>query len=272
MFSAVGRYVRAFFYLITFRIDKASESLRMNPGVMSATYDRVIQDKRARVNQYKDAIGAMIAQEETKKQKLQVLTDEITKLEKLKAGAAAKASKVASSHNGDAEKTRQDPEYIKCQSAFKDFTSTLSEKRQRADELSADIETLIKNVNGHKSQIQSLMRDLDKLKEEKHDAVADVLGAREEQQIADLMTGLSQDRTSEELRQLRELRQKAGATARMSRELAGLDTKRAEDEFMDFARTSEADDEFDALIGLTKKEAEGAATPTVETPTRIPEA
>ena len=83
MFNAVGKYVRAFFYLITFRINKASETLRMNPGVMSANYDRIIQEKRGRINQYKDAIAAMIAQEETKKEKLKRLTAEIEKLEKL---------------------------------------------------------------------------------------------------------------------------------------------------------------------------------------------
>ena len=111
------------------------------------------------------------------------------------------------------------------------------------------------------------MIDLEKLGEEKHDAVASVLSAKEEQDIADIMTGLSQDRTSEELRELRQLRQKASANARVSRELAGLDTQRAEEEFLQFATESEADDEFDALIGLTTKdegESEGQA--------KIPEA
>ncbi|MEZ6151932.1 MAG: hypothetical protein R3C09_17650 [Pirellulaceae bacterium] len=72
------------------------------------------------------------------------------------------------------------------------------------------------NVSGHKTQIQGLMRDLEKLKEEKHDAVADVLSASEEKQIADMMTGLSSDRTSEELRELREVRSKAHQRSRES--------------------------------------------------------
>jgi hypothetical protein len=127
----------------------------------------------------------------------------------------------------------------------------------------------VTNVSGHKTQIQSLMRDLDKLKEEKHDAVADVLSASEEKQIADMMTGLSNDRTSEELRELREMRQKATAGARISRELAGLDTKRAEAEFLEYSQSSVADDEFDALIGLSKKE---AAAPSQQQDTKIPEA
>jgi hypothetical protein len=91
MFKAIGKYFRAVYYLMTFRVDKASETLRMNPGVMSANYDRIISEKKQRLNQYKDAVSAMIAQEESKKDKLRSITEEIGKLEKLRSGAAAKA-------------------------------------------------------------------------------------------------------------------------------------------------------------------------------------
>lgn len=270
MFKAVGKYFRAVWYLMTFRVNKASETLRMNPGVVSANYDRVIEEKRSRLNQYKDAVSAMIAQEESKKERLRGLTEEIEKLEKLKGGAAAKAKKLVEKYNGDVAAVKNDPDYIKCQAAFKDFSSTLAEKQQRASEIDEDLKQLVANVSGHKTQIQSLMRDLEKLKEEKHDAVADILSASEEKQIADMMTGLSNDRTSEELRELRELRQKASANARISRELAGMDTQRAEAEFLEYAQTSEADDEFDALIGLSQKESGSSDTPQRDT--QIPEA
>jgi chromosome segregation ATPase len=267
MFSAIGKYLRAVWYLMTFRVDKASETLRMNPGVISANYDRIIKDKRERLSQYKDAIAAMVAQEESKKQKLRAINEEIERLQKLKAGAASKAKKIAEQHGRDPVATKNDPDYQRCQAAFQDFSSTLEEKEARAIELESDLEMLVKNVSGHQTQIQSLMRDLEKLKEEKHEAVADVLSAREEEQIADMMTGLSNDRTSEELRELRELRQKAGAKARVSRELAGLDTKRAEADFLEYAQEHAANDEFDALIGLT--DAPATEVPTEEP--RIPE-
>ena len=268
MFKAVGKYFRAVWYLVTFRMDKASETLRMNPGVISANYDRVIEEKRKRLNQYKDAISAMIAQEESKKEKLRTLTADIEKLEKLRSGAASKAKSLVGKYHGDVEAVKNDPDYLKCQSAFKDFSSTLAEKQHRAAEIDEDLKQLVANVSGHKTQIQGLMRDLEKLKDEKHDAVADVLSASEEKQIADMMTGLSSDRTSEELRELREVRSKAHASARVSRELAGMDSKRAEEEFLEYAQTNEADDEFDALIGLSQKE---SSTPVVQD-TKIPEA
>lgn len=268
MFKAIGKYFRATWYLMTFRVNKASESLRMNPGVISANYDKVIDEKRSRLNQYKDAVAAMIAQEESKKSTLRNLTTEIENLEKLRGGAAAKAKKIVEKYNGDTEAVKSDPEYAKCQAAFKDFSSTLAEKRKRAEELDEDLKQLVANVSGHKTQIQSLMRDLEKLKEEKHDAVAEVLSAKEEKQIADMMTGLTNDRTSEELRELREMRSKARAGARISRELAGMDASKMEADFLEYARASEADDEFDALIGLSQKE---SSPPVQQRDVQIPE-
>jgi len=269
MFNAIGRFFRAIKYLFTGKIDAAADALSANPTVISANYDRIIQEKKNRLNQYKDAISAMIAQEEGKKAKLTALTEEIQKLEKLKAGAAARAKQLVDKYNGDVVAVKNDPEYAKCQAAFKDFSSTLAEKQQRANEIDEDLKQLIKNVTGHKNQIQSLMRELEKIKEEKHDAVADILSATEEKQIADMVNGISNDKSSEELQRLRDMRQKASANARVSRELAGMDAQRAESEFLEYAQKSAADDEFDALIGLSqeKKNSEPAAQDT-----KIPEA
>ena len=52
--------------------------------------------------------------------------------------------------------------------------------------------------------------------------------------------------------------------------MAGLDTKRAEEEFLNFAQASEANDEFDALIGISSSKEEDESTSSEQT--RIPEA
>ena len=67
MFRAMGRYLRAVGYLFTGRIDQARRVLNTNPAVVQATYDRVIEEKTKRIHQYKEAVGAMIAQVEKKK-------------------------------------------------------------------------------------------------------------------------------------------------------------------------------------------------------------
>jgi len=250
MFRAIGRYLRAIGYLFTGRIDKARQTLMTNPNVMRATYDQVIRDKTTRIHQYKDAVAGMIGQEEKKKSQLKQLTEEIEQLERMRSGAAAMAKKVVAKHNGDIEAVKQDVEYARCQTAFKDFSTTLAEKEQRVADLEADLGTLSQNIGNHKVQIQGILRDLNKIKEEKHDAVADVISAREEQQIADMVSGISDDRTSQELTELRDLRRNVKAKARMSREMSGLDAKRDETEFLAYAAEGAATDEFDALIGL----------------------
>ncbi len=271
MFNALSRLFRAVKYLFTGKVDEAADALSTNPTVISANYDRIVEEKRKRLNQYVDAVGAMIAQEENKKAKLTQLTEEIQKLEKLKSGAAARAKQLVDKYNGDANAVKNDPEYAKCQAAFKDFSSTLAEKQQRASELDEDMKQLATNVTNHKNQIQSLMRELDKLKEEKHDAVAEILSAKEEKQIADMVNGISNDKTAADLQRLREMRQKASASARVSREVAGLDSKRAESEFMEYAQQAASDDEFDALIGLSKDKDQTANDSPVRD-TKIPEA
>jgi phage shock protein A len=269
MFRAIRRYFRALGYLIVGKIDAARMELSTNPTVIQATYDNIILDKKKRIQQYKDAVAGMIAQEEKKKAELKRQTEEVEKLAKLREGAAAMARKVVERLGGDVEKVKQDAEYLKCQSAFKDFSSTLEEKESRITSLEEDITTLQEAVAGHKVQLETLLRDLEKVSQEKHEAVADVITAREEKELSDMIAGISEDRTSEELQELRDLREKAKANARISREMAGLDTKRSEEEFLQYAEQSAADTEFDALIGLTRETE--AAPEEPEDRTRLPE-
>ena len=217
MFRAIGRYFRALGYLITGRIDAARRTLSENPNVVRATYDHVIEEKKSRIQQYKDAVAGMIAQEEKKSAELKRQSEEVARLQKLMEGAAAMARKVVERHNGNAEAVKTDPEYLKCQAAFKDFSSTLAEKEARCAELEEDIKTLQNSVNGHKTQLQSLLRDLERISQEKHETVADLITAREERELSDMIAGISEDRTSRELEELRDMRQKARAEARVSR-------------------------------------------------------
>ena len=68
---------------------------------------------------------------------------------------------------------------------------------------------------------------------------------------------------------MRDLRDKARAVARVSRDLAGLEVKWSEEEFLEYATAAAADNEFDALIGLAKQTEEGEREP--EEKPRIPE-
>lgn len=273
MFRAIGRWIKAVGYLLTGQIDSARRVLDTNPHVVRAKYDAIIRDKVSRIQTYKQAVAGLIAQQENKMAAVKNLTGEVGNLERLKAGALAKAKQVVEKLKAagkSEEEVKTDEDYKRCLAAYNDFSSTLSEKQARIAENENDIETYRKNIADHKVQLQGLLRDVEKIKSEAADAVADVITAKQEKDIADMLSGIAQDGTAKELQDLRQLRQELKAEARISKELAGTDTKAQEAEFLEYARTSQSNTEFDSLIGLGGTKAE-AAKPAKEKGQALPE-
>jgi hypothetical protein len=62
---------------------------------------------------------------------------------------------------------------------------------------------------------------LDKIKSEQSEAGTDLITAREQKEIANMLSGISMDGTSAELTRLREIREKAKARSKVAQELAG---------------------------------------------------
>ena len=260
MFKAVGRYFRAIGYLFTGRIDAARRAISASPHVIQATFDSVIADKRKSVIQYKDAIARLIVQHEAKMSKIKTLTDEVNRLEQLKEGAAAKARTVATAMKADGatiEQIKQGEDYQKCMIAYNDFTAKVNSKTERINELEVEVKEMDGTITGHKVQLQQMLREIESLNEEAATTVAEVITAKEEQELNDMLAGISTDRTSKELADMRQLREEMKAKAKVSKELAGTDTKVQEAEFLDYATKNLATSEFDQLIGLAEQVDEG---------------
>lgn len=256
MFKAITRWFKAVGYLLTGQIDSARRVIDTNPHVIKAKYDEIVRDKISRIHQYKQAVAGLIAQEEKKIAKVKTLSEEVANLERLKAGALAKAKQTVEqlkTSGKSQEQIHEDEDYKRCLSAFNDFSSTLSEKQDRITELEQDIGEYRKNISDHKVQLQQLLRDVEKVKSEAADTVADVITSKQEKELAETLAGIAQDGSAEELQGLRDMRQELKAEAKITRELAGTDTKAQEAEFLEYARQSQSSSEFDALIGLASE-------------------
>jgi hypothetical protein len=253
MFGALGRWFKALSYLLTGQVDSARRVLDQNPHVVRAKYDTIIREKVARIQTYKQAVAGLIAQQETKMAAVKRLTDEVQNLERLRAGALAKAKQAVEALKARGktdEEIKADEDYKRCLSAYNDFSTTLAEKQDHIADVERDIEGYRKTIGDHKVQLQQLLRDVEKVKEEAHGAVADIITAKQEKDIADMLAGIAQDGTAQELQNLRQMRQELKAEARISKELAGTDTKAQEAEFLEYARQSQSNTEFDSLVGL----------------------
>ena len=277
MIGAIVRWFKAVGYLLTGRIDSARRVIDSNPHVIRAKYDTIVREKISQIHIYKQAVAGLIAQQENKMARVKALTEDVGQLERLKAGALAKAKQMveALTKTGKTKEEIQATEdYQKCLAAYNDFSSTLAEKQDHITELEKDIAGYAKSIGEHKVQLQQLLRDVEKIKSEASDAVADVITSKQERDLADMVAGIAKDGSAEELQRLRQLRQEIKAEARISKELAGTDTKAQEAEFLDYARRTSASTEFDSLIGLAEKtEAKSAAakTPTSEKSSALPE-
>ncbi len=268
MFGAIFRWVKAVGYLVTGQIDAARRTLDTNPHVVRAKYDEVLSQQTSRIQQYKQAVAGLIAQQEKKMATIKRLTEEVEKLERLKAGALAKAKeRVATLGGKSQEEIKQDEEYLKCLNAYNDFSSTLAEKQERIDEVEKDIQEYETRIGEHKVQLQHLVREIEKIKAEASDAVADMIASNQEKEVADALAGIAQDGTAKELENLRNLRQEVKAEARISKELAGTDSRVQENEFLEYARRSSSNSEFDQLIGLAGAAESGSKDKAGETKT-----
>ena len=255
MFGAIGRWFKAVWYKITGQIDQARRGLDTDPHVMRAKFDGIIKGKVNQIHTYKQAVATLIAQQEKKMAKVKSLTGEVQKLENLKAGALAMAKQAVAKLQGEGktkEELHADPDYKKCLTAYNDFAATLTEKQDHIKDLENDIGEYDGSIANHKINLQQLQRDIEKLKSEAADAVADVITSKEETELADMINGISKDGMGKELQNMRDLRHEMRAEARVSREMAGTDSKVQEAEFLEYARSNTATDEFDSLLGVAE--------------------
>ena len=164
MFGAIVRWFKAVGYLLTGQIDSARRVIDTNPHVVRAKYDQIVRDKVSQIHIYKQAVASLIAQQENKIAVVKRLTEEVQQLERLRAGALAKAKQTVEQLQ-KAGKTKEDvhssEDYKKCLAAYNDFSSTLAEKQSRITEAETDIEAYRKNIADHKVQLQQLLRDVE---------------------------------------------------------------------------------------------------------------
>jgi phage shock protein A len=224
--SGFGRFFRAIASVITLGLVRFSEPIERNPEVVGLDYDEVIREKARAAQLLKNAVGDLIAQQEMKKQKIEALTREIVELEQEKAGAQALARErvevLRAQGLGD-EAILKDGEVTQYQTAYTDVSSALEEKKSRVGDLEKDVEHLQGAIDQHVAQAQALAREVEKLRSEKHEAIASIAAAQQIDQINEALSGISTGGADDTLARLRRQRAEAEGRARAGTRVAGVD-------------------------------------------------
>ena len=171
----------------------AQKILTENLDAVRQVFEDIINDKRNNIQRYKQAIGHLIPLVEQKKNSLKSILDDLDKLEQMKKAAIAKSKNISLElkESGLSDKEiKQHPDYVRCVTSYNDFHFTLEEKNARVAELEQDIERAKQDIEYHKSNITHLHRDVEKIKTEQSEAIADLITAREKRKINEVLSDI----------------------------------------------------------------------------------
>lgn len=255
LFRSIGEFFKSLGHQAEGTIDQAAERMQTDAGAIKSKYDDVIREKIKGIKDYRGALANMVHQKDKMLEKAKDLTDDVGKLEDLKAGAAAKVRKMVSTMKGEG-KTQTDieasTEFAEGKEHYARFSEQLASKQAEIEELEQRASEIEAKMGGHKDQLGAMLKDVEKLREEAAETVAEVAAASEEveaRNTLDIATGGS--KADEELAKLREIRARSNAEAKIAHELAG-DSSADEltKEFLEKAEFDASSDDFASLVGL----------------------
>ena len=258
MFKAIGRLIRAVLYTFAGNFNYWSQVWESSPEAIRAQFDAVESEHKTRIQEVKRAVGGIMAVQLKKQDRLHELDADISKQEKIMAGALAMGQKRAqllkSQGKSDAE-VQLDSDYLRCSGGFKDAASTMEAKKTEAERLHQELSEAEKQLSGYEVTMQTMVRDLGKIREQKDATVADVEIAKQEKEANDIISGISNSRSGETLQRLQDMRRRITSEAKVSQKLAGVEAKQSEDAFLKYALDTQANTEFDRLAGVGQVQA-----------------
>lgn len=247
----MGRWLKAIYYFCTGRFTAAADALQSNKHVMAATFDASINKGADRFSTVKKAVAELMGIEQTRVQEIKELSEQAETQGKIQAGAKRAMQKRINSLRSEGnskEECQTDPDFITHSKAYTDASKKHGDLETRLATKEADLKSRKEQIAKYKAELQSMQRQQQALKEEKHEALADVAVAKQMDAVNSVLAGISDDSTDKDLEAARAARQRAVAQAQISSELTGNDASVAESQYLDMAAESVADSELDDLL------------------------
>lgn len=245
------RYLRALGYLFTGRIAKARQALMENEHVMAATYDKSIDRNENRLKTVTTAVAELMTIKNQRIADIKSLAKQEDEFEEITEGAKAMMQKRINQLRADGkskEEITSDPEFMRHQAAFETNSAKLEDCRTRISDKQADLKNREGQIATYKIELQNMQRAAESLKEEKHEAIADVQIARQQEEINGVLAGIATDTTDSDLAEARAARNRAKSRAEVVTELAGNNARVADSEYKAAAKTGRANSQLDSML------------------------
>ncbi|MCP4215406.1 MAG: hypothetical protein GY765_12160 [bacterium] len=222
-------------------------------GGIEAAFD-IQKDKMA--NQYqglRDAIAEVEAVLEDKRSRLEASNKEEEELIGKREGALAMAEQAQDA--GDTEALE------KHSRAFERFQERIDEIDKMQARLHEEVEQTSGTMERYMFQLQELQSEIEGMSEQKAEAVADFVSAKQIIELNDRLQGLESSIDKGPLSAVMDANKRLTAKARISEKLSKSDVKVQDKEYERAGRTSTAGSKMAEMLAARKKEKEAKSAP-----------
>jgi hypothetical protein len=252
IFRAILRYFRFWNWKKARGIIKAAdEQFTGSVDGISAAFD-IQKDKMvAQYHGLRDAISEVEAIMEDKRSRLDDLNKEEEELLRKREGALAKAEEAKAANDTKA--------YEKHAHAFERFQVRIDEIEQIQARLEQDVKDTSQSMSKYMLQLQTFQAEIQKLPQQKAEAIADYVSSKKIVELNDRLQGLETSLDRGPISAVLETNKKLTAQARISEKLAETDVKLQDKEYDMAGRESTARNKMDQMLAARQLEKENKA-------------
>lgn len=193
MVRSVSVFFKSFTRKFTGKKRLLTHSGKIDTKTLRSAYEVLIQYKKDNIQQYKNAVGMLIAQVENRKCSLRNVTDDINKFKRILVGVKNKINTLTvelQQAGMSQEEIEQHSDYIRFLSEYNAIQSCLDERNARLSKLQQDVKKAEDKVEPFKLQMMKLHLEISKIQEEQEDTIQDHLSILMDKEIADVLAGI----------------------------------------------------------------------------------
>lgn len=223
------------------------------PGIVDA-YELEKRKYVRQFNEMRDAVSEVEAIMEDKRQRLDELNKEEEKRIRERDGALALAEKAQAAGDADA--------YVKHEAAFARYDGRINEIEGLQARLEQEIKDTEKIMKGYMLKLTEMQSEIQKLPQEKAQAIADFVSSTKIIELNDRLLGIQTSFEGGPIQAVREANKKLTAKARISEKLAGTDVRLQDAEYALEGRVSTSASRLAEMLAARKAEREGGVKAT----------
>jgi phage shock protein A len=215
-------------------IKAGDDVVSSSPQAIRATYAAAIDDAKRRYRDMENAVALLAAQRDKTELSFKSLEAEEADLQRKLEGALAHA---------EADPTNPDH-----REAGSRFLSQIQRIQEKQTLLKADLESSQAKVQEYQSKLRSFMEEIDKLKREQGEMVAEWVSSQQMVQLEDRLRGLGETAVDESLVAIRDKVASMKARAKLASEMRGATLAVQDETYERIGAEREAAARFDELL------------------------